>query len=89
MSKLRCFTAYWNYHRGEIQFDYPYQFQWEYIKKNDVTALEDRVLVLAALQDAIVKLTDLYEKTLELGHEYAQDHCVIALSNCIKEHAIK
>jgi hypothetical protein len=85
MSKLRCFTAYWNHSRGELQFDYAYQFQWDCIKKNDSLAKQDRVLVLDALQDAIVELTELYDKTLDLSHEDAQAHYVIALSKAIKE----
>lgn len=85
MRNLRCFTAYWNYHRGEMKFDYPYQFQWEYIKKNDKTALEDRILVLDALQDAISELTELYEKVLNLTPEdVSSHHCAVALSHAIK-----
>jgi len=85
MRDLRCFTAYWNHNRGELRFDYPYQFQWDYIKKNDKTAMEDRVLVLDALQIAIFELNELYEKVFELTPtDVLLPHCAVALSNAMK-----
>ena len=85
MRDLRCFTAYWNYNRGELRFDFPYQFQLEHIKKNDSTSMEDRVLVLDALKDAIFELTELYEQAVDVTpFEILDDHYGVALGNAIK-----
>lgn len=66
MSKLRCFTVYWNYTKEKVTIDYPYQFQLEYLKEDHDFAASDRILVLDALRDTIYELEELYNETLAI-----------------------
>ena len=74
MSKLRCFTVYWNDSTESVKIDYPYQFQLEYLKKDCAFAATDRILVLDALRDTIYELQKLYEETLAIQPKSQHDH---------------
>ena len=66
MSKLRCFTVYWNYTRERVMIDYPFQFQLEFLEKDDNFAAADRLLVLNTLPQTIAELQKLYDQTLAI-----------------------
>ena len=66
MSKLRCFTVYWNHSTESVKIDYPFQLQLEFLKKDSDFAAADRILVLDALRDTIYELEELYNETLAI-----------------------
>lgn len=74
MSKLRCFTVYWNDSTESVKIDYPYQFQLEYLRKDGAFAAVDRILVLDALRDTIYELKELYNETLAIQSKSQHDH---------------
>jgi hypothetical protein len=55
---MRCFTVNWNHNDGEAKISYADWFKPE-------SDPGTQMVVLDALQDAIVELTELYNKTLE------------------------
>lgn len=66
MSKLRCFTVYWNHSTESVKIDYPYQFRLEWLEGDGDFATADRILVLDALRDTIYELEELYNDTLAI-----------------------